>query len=254
MRLAVLGDIHGNAPALEAVLEDIRAEHVDRIVVAGDVLAGPLPLETLALLMELGIPTHIVRGNHDTELQTILSEEKPGVMRQRENDIAQWIAGKLSAEHTQLVSSWQTTHEIEMDGWGNVLFCHATPHSDSYVFSCLTPESKLMPILRGLNASLMVCAHTHMQFDRLVGDLRIANTGSVGMCVGRTGADWLVIDEDIHFRHTDYDTVLAAERIRQSDYPHADEFANNNLLQAWSEARMFEVIAYHEANQTSRMA
>ena len=169
MRLAVISDIHGNAPALEAVLQDIRAENVNGILVGGDVIAGPLPSETLTLLQESGFSTYYVRGNHDSDVVRILAGEDPGGMSERADEVARWVAGKLSLEHKQLVSSWKTTYEIKMDGWGNVLFCHATASSDTYAFSRLTPEAKLLSIFQNLNVSLMVCAHTHMQFDRMIG-------------------------------------------------------------------------------------
>lgn len=254
MRLAVISDIHGNAPALEAVLQDIRAEDVNGIVVGGDTIAGPLPSETLTLLQECGIPTHFVCGNHDSDVVRTLAGEDPGGMSERADEIARWIAGKLSPEHKQLVSSWQTTYEIEMDGWDTVLFCHATPNSDTYAFSCLTPEAKLLPLFQNLDASLLVCAHTHMQFDRIIAGVRVVNTGSVGMAIGRTGADWLVIDDDILFKHSDYNLAKAATQIRQSDYPYAKEFVETNVLQAPSESKMFEIIAFLEANQAEMTA
>ena len=138
MRLAVISDIHGNAHALEAVLHDIRTESVNGIVVGGDVIAGPMPSETLTLLEECEFPTHFVRGNHDSDVVRTLAGEEPGGMSERADEVAQWVAGKLSPEHKQLVSNWRTTYEIEMDGWGNVLFCHATANSDTYAFSRLT--------------------------------------------------------------------------------------------------------------------
>ena len=116
MRLAVISDIHGNAHALEAVLHDIRTESVNGIVVGGDVIAGPMPSETLTLLEECELPTHFVRGNHDSDVVRTLAGEEPGGMSERADEVAQWVAGKLSAEHKQLVSNWRTTYEIEMDG------------------------------------------------------------------------------------------------------------------------------------------
>jgi putative phosphoesterase len=254
MRLAVISDIHGNAPALEAVLHAIRAENADGIVVGGDVTAGPMPSETLTLLMESGIPTQFVRGNHDSDIQRALAREEPGGMSERADEVARWVAAKLSPAHKQLVSSWQSIYEIEMDGWGNVLFCHATANSDTYAFSRLTPEAKLLPIFQDLNVALMVCAHTHMQFDRMIAGIRVVNAGSVGMAIGRTGADWLLIDDDVHFRHSDYDLAKAAAQIRQSDYPYAEEFVENNVLQSPPESKMFGIIALLEANQAEIIA
>ena len=89
-----------------------------------------------------------------------------------------------------------------------------------------------------------------MQFDRTIAGIRVVNTGSLGMCVGRTGADWLLIDDEIRFRHTDFDLNQAAARIRQSDCPQAEDFVQNRLLRVVPESRMFEIIGQYEALQT----
>jgi predicted phosphodiesterase len=67
MRVAAIYDIHANLPALEAVLDDIRQASIDQILVGGDVLPGPMPRETLALLRQLEIPVQFIRGNGDRE-------------------------------------------------------------------------------------------------------------------------------------------------------------------------------------------
>jgi putative phosphoesterase len=249
MRIAAIGDVHGNLPALEAVMDEICAESVDGIVVCGDTIAGPLPTETLAVLQESKIPIHFLRGNHDSDVVRFLSGQEPGGMVAKDDDAARWEGSKLTREQKASLLTWPATVEIESEPWGKILFCHAMPHNDAFVFSRLTPEAKLLPVFERLNVSLMVCAHTHMQFDRTIAGVRVVNTGSLGMCVGRTGADWLLIDEDIRFRHTDFDLNQAAARIRQSDYPQAEEFVQNRLLQAASESRMFEIIDHYEALQ-----
>ena len=77
MRVAALYDIHGNLPALDAVLEDIRQVGVDRIVVGGDVLPGPMPRETMARLLELNIPTQFIYGNGDLAMLAQLQAASP---------------------------------------------------------------------------------------------------------------------------------------------------------------------------------
>lgn len=132
-------------------------------------------------------------------------------------------------------------------GLGDVLFCHATPRDPNEIFTRLTPESKLLPIFENLNASVVVCGHTHMQFDRMIGSVRVVNAGSVGMPFGRPGADWLVLTgPKIEMRHTDYDLASAVERIRRSGYPLAEEFAATNILQPPSESSMVELFSRAE--------
>jgi predicted phosphodiesterase len=127
-----------------------------------------------------------------------------------------------------------------------VLFCHATPRDDNEIFTRLTPEERLLPVFEKLDVSLVVCGHTHMQFDRRVGKTRVVNAGSVGMPFGEPGADWLLLDEDVRLQHTTYDLAKAAERIRKTGYPRAQEFAENHVLDPPTEERMIEVFARAE--------
>jgi hypothetical protein len=81
-----------------------------------------------------------------------------------------------------------------------------------------------------------------MQFDRTIGKTRVLNAGSVGMPFGVPGAYWLLLGPDVQPRHTAYDLAQAAERIRATKYPQAQEFAARNVLQAPSEREMLEVL------------
>jgi hypothetical protein len=120
---------------------------------------------------------------------------------------------------------------MEIPDLGAVLFCHATPRNDTEIFTRLTPEAVLAPIFKELGVSVVVCGHTHMQFDRMIGATRVVNAGSVGMPFGEPGADWLMLGPGVELRHTAYDLSRAAERIRSTTYPQAEEFAARNVLQ-----------------------
>lgn len=249
MRIAAIYDIHGNLPALEAVLNEIHSEEVDQIVVGGDVIAGPMPVETLALLQGLSIPIDFIHGNAESEVLRYMAGEEIGALSARAEEIAPWIAEQLTAEHKAFLASWQMTLQLEREGGERVLFCHATPRSDIEVFTRLTPEEHLLDTFANLSASLVVCGHTHMQFERTIAGVRVVNAGSVGMPFGKTGAHWLLLGHTIEFRHTDYDKADAAQRIRQTDYPEAEDFAANNVLQAPSEVQALEFLSQLEANQ-----
>jgi len=151
-----------------------------------------------------------------------------------------WVAQELDPEHEPLLAGWPATLRVQIDGLGEVLFCHATPRSDTEVFTRLTPADLLLPIFEGLDVPVVVCGHTHMQFDRTIGSLRILNAGSVGMPFGEPGADWLLLGPDAELRHTSYDLAQAAERIRGTKYPQAREFAERNVLQPPSEKEILE--------------
>jgi putative phosphoesterase len=241
MRVAAIYDIHGNLPALEAVLQDIRQAEVDQVVVGGDVLPGPMPRETLTCLLDLSIPVQFIQGNGDREVLAQKAGMETGVVPEQFREVMRWNAEQLTPEHERLVASWPKTLRVEIGELGEVLFCHATPRSDTEVFTRLTPEDRLLPIFEGLNISVVVCGHTHMQFDRTIGRVRVVNAGSVGMPFGEPGAYWLLLGPNVQFRHTPYDLTKAAERIRDTNYPQAQGFAAHNVLQPPSEGETLEV-------------
>ena len=243
MRIAGLYDIHGNLPALEAVLHDVAQTHVDMIVVGGDVVAGPMPRETLACLLDLDIPVRFIQGNADREVVAQMAGTDAGVASEHDREITHWAAHQLHPEHAHLLASWPATFQVEVDGLGHVLFCHATPRSDTEIFTRLTPEERLLPIFEGLTIPLVVVGHTHMQFDRMVGGIRVVNAGSVGVPYGEPGAYWLLLGPTVQLRHTRYDRTEAAARILATDYPEAHDFAANNVLQIPSEAEALAVFS-----------
>jgi len=248
MRVAAIYDIHGNLPALEAALEDIRHAGVDRIVVGGDIVPGPMPCQTLDCLSDLDIPVHFIQGNGEVAVLEQMAGNDPASVPQQFREVVRWTARQLRPEHERLLASWPKTFRLEIPELGNVLFCHATPRNENEVFTRRTPEDRLLPIFEGVNASLVVCGHTHMQFNRVVGKIRVVNAGSVGMPFGEPGAYWLLLGPDVQLRHTPYDVAKAAERIRESDYPDAQNFAARNVLQPPSEKEMLEVFAKAELN------
>jgi predicted phosphodiesterase len=210
MRIAALYDIHGNLPALEAVLKEVHQAAVDLIVVGGDVFPGPMSCETLALLRSLKQPVHYLRGNGEAAvLAERAGKQTPGIPEQARNAI-RWGAEQLSPEEAQWIGTWPATLSYDVPGLGTVLFCHATPRSDTEIFTRLTAEERLLPIFETVPADVIVCGHTHMQFERCMGRMRIVNAGSIGMPFGAPGADWLLLGSDIQLRHTAYDLNAAA--------------------------------------------
>lgn len=243
MNVAAIYDIHGNLPALEAVLDEIRQSGADRVVVGGDVVPGPLPLETLMCLLDFDIPTEFIRGNGEREVLAMMAGTETGTLPEQVRGIVRWVAQQFQPEHERVLASWPATLRSEIPGLGGVLFCHATPRSDSEVFTRLTPDDRLLPVFEGLDVPVVICGHTHMQHDRTIGGVRVVNAGSVGMPFGEPGAYWLLLGPDIQFKHTRYDLSRAAERIRDSDYPQAREFAAQEVLQPRSEREMLELFA-----------
>jgi putative phosphoesterase len=226
MRVAALADIHGNLPALEAVLSELAHEDVDLLVVCGDVASGPLPAESVDVLRALP-NARFVRGNADRGLVIAFDGEK---LPKWPGPAADWCASQLAREQRDFLASFSDTVAIQIDGLGRVLFCHGSPRSDEEVMTAETPDERLREVTAGVDADVIVCGHTHMPFDRMAGGVRVINPGSVGMPYGEPGAFWALLGPHIEFRRTDYDREAAAERIRRSSWPGADEFARENVV------------------------
>jgi putative phosphoesterase len=208
VRVAALCDIHANLPALEAVLADVERERVDGIVVGGDTVSGPWPAEVFDLVTETG--AQIVRGNADRL-----------VLERDDGHLGLWSAEHLGPQRLAVVAAWPLTLELEIDGLGKVLVCHSTPLSDDPIYTRVTPDSELIPLLGPIAADVVVCGHTHIQYDRrLAHGLRVVNPGSVGLAYeGRTGAFWALLGPDVELRHTDYDVEETATSIRTLGAP-----------------------------------
>jgi predicted phosphodiesterase len=249
MATAALYDIHGNLPSLEAVLDELRRENIDRIVIGGDVLPGPTPAECLDLLTRLEVPTHFLMGNGDREvlarMRNIETEWYKNA-RPEWREPMDWTAGQLGHQHEKLIAGWPVTLSLHIDHLSDVLFCHATPRNDTDIFTKLTSEERLAPLFTNVAETTVVCGHTHLQFDRIVGKTRVVNAGSVGMPFGRRGADWLMLGPAIDLRHTGYDLQSAAERIRQTQYPQADKFVQDYVLNVPSEEQMLQAYSHAE--------
>jgi putative phosphoesterase len=240
MRVAVLDDIHGNLPALEAVLEDVAQARVDRVVVGGDVLPGPMPLETIARLRGLSVPVDFIYGNCEVAALEAAAGKTPAAVPEQYRPLFDWTARAIRGEAERFVARWPKTCRLDIPGIGDVLFCHGTPRDENEGFTRLTPEDLLRPLFQDARASLVVCGHTHMQFDRTIGGVRVVNAGSVGMPFQEPGAYWLLLGPGVELRRTSYDLDKAAARIRATDYPDAENYAANYVLKPPSEAAMLE--------------
>jgi putative phosphoesterase len=224
MRVAALYDIHGNLPALEAVLSELERVTPDLIVIGGDIASGPMPRETLERLLALQGRALFIRGNTDRELvdhydgtsmlRESLGDEHVWVRRQ------EWAAHQITAAQRDALASLPETVVFDIEGLGPTLFCHGSPRSDEEIITRLTPDTRLDEMLAGTAESVVVCGHTHVQFDRTHRGKRIVNAGSVGMHnEGRPGAYWLLLGPDLELRRTMYDFEDAATRIRATGYP-----------------------------------
>jgi predicted phosphodiesterase len=245
MRVACLFDIHGNLPALEAVMDDVRRSEVDHIVIGGDVIPGPMPRECLDVLLALSIPASFIIGNGDRETAVAARGPVSSIIPEYFREAMQWNAAELRPRDLEIIDGWPLTTQLTLDGIGEMLFCHATPRNDTEIFLKTTSDEKLRPIFDSLGVPLVVCGHTHMQFDRIVGSTRIINAGSVGMPFQEAGAYWALLGPGVTLRRTAYDLDRAAARVRATGYPQAAQFAGG-ILTPPTEQSMIEAFATAE--------
>ena len=201
MRVAALHDVHGNLPALEAVLAEVSAAGVDAIVCGGDVAAGPFPRECLERLHARAAV--FVRGNAD-------------------RDFSEWLRQELPVDAQAFLSAQPHVRVL-----GDVLYCHGSPRRDDEILTKVSPPGRLAAALEGVEQPLVVGGHTHVQFEATAGAVGFVNAGSVGMPYeGRRGAFWALVDGvEAELRRTPYAVEAAAVAIRATAYPDADELA-----------------------------
>jgi putative phosphoesterase len=204
VQIAALYDVHGNLAALEAVLEEVGREDVETIVSGGDVVWGPRPGECLRLLRAAGAV--FVRGNCERQLT------------ERADEVDEWCAVRLTEEERAFVAQLPLAETL-----GGVLYCHATPRRDDEVITRLTPEQRVLEAFAGAGAPVVVCGHTHQQYEREAGPVRVVNAGSVGLAYeGDAAAYWALLGDEVELRRTEYDVERAAADAEDSGFPALD--------------------------------
>ena len=234
MRVAALYDIHGNLPALRAVLADAADEDVNAFVIGGDVAAGPLPRETIDRLMGLSGLVGFVRGNADRDVIDAVDGAAVDVDSVEDPSMrgAVFAASRIARPHRDFLAASVPTVALEVDGLGPTLFCHGSPRSDTEIITPVTPDDRLSEILAGVTERVVVGGHTHQQFDRAVGGRRVVNAGSVGLPYeGEPGAYWALLGPDVQLRRTEYDLEGALAEMRTGGFPDLDEMFKESLLE-----------------------
>jgi putative phosphoesterase len=227
MRIAALYDLHGNLPALDAVLAEVERSQVDLILFGGDIAWGPLPRETVERVTGLGARAITIRGNADREVAA-----RHGVGEGLEAAVArqnQWCSDQLSSDQLQWLGGLPPSMVLGVEGLGDVLFCHGSPRNDEERITTATPDHRLRDMFARVEQSIVVCGHTHAQFTRSIGPTAVVNAGSIGLPFGDPGAYWCVLGPGIDLRRTAYDLDAAAARFRNEGGPEGVEFAAHIL-------------------------
>jgi predicted phosphodiesterase len=215
--VAVLSDVHGVLPVLEAILAEPDVGAADVVVVTGDHVAGPMPAETLDVLVGVGERCVLVRGNADRELVEIAA----GGSSPHPESV--WAAGALRPDQLQRLAGLPHPVTLDLEGFGPTVFCHGTPRDDDEVVLVDSPPERWAEVLGGLDEDVrtVVCGHTHMPFARLVDRRLVVNPGSVGMPYGRVGGAWALLrNGQLALRHTEIDAdAVCARIVAESGYP-----------------------------------
>jgi predicted phosphodiesterase len=219
-RLAVIGDVHGNAVALRAVLDEIRRDPPELVIVNGDLSWGHEPETTLTLADKV-VDALFVRGNAESALLRLARE--PDTDR---TEIETWMLEQHSPQRIAQIERFSGAVTADVAGVGRVLVCHGSPRGDQEIVTPRTPDLRMRELLDGVALDVLVTAHVHLQFVRPVVGVTSMNAGSVGLQYGDTpAAYWAEIGPEIRLRRTPYDFDEAERRVWSSGIPTAERLA-----------------------------
>jgi putative phosphoesterase len=174
MKTLILSDIHGNLPALEAILDCER--NYDQCVFLGDVVDyGPFPKECIAFLRKN--MSYGVIGNHDNALAYDVDCGCRGDFKEFSEETRAWHKTLLDKEEIEFLRSLQPLRRIEVDGL-SILLAHATPNGDLFQY---LQESDIDKAIENVTEQIVFLGHTHIQFKKRAGDVWAVNPGSVGL-------------------------------------------------------------------------
>jgi predicted phosphodiesterase len=240
-RTAILSDIHGNAIALRAVVAELDAEGLERVVCLGDVCqGGPEPATCVDVLAERGWPT--VLGNADAfVLDPSSAEGSSEAISERQLEVRQWSYDRLGSERHKAIANYAPTVEHELGDGRTLLGCHATPESFDAVVLPSAPEDEFRAAFGGTGADVVACGHIHLPYVRRMGKTIVLNPGSVGLGYDHeqdtddvrfdAWAAWAVVTTvggrlSIDFRRTPFDARAVADAHVSSGMPHGERYAD----------------------------
>lgn len=222
-RLAVLSDVHANVPALEAVLAEPDVRAADLVLFCGDLTWGPEPARTVELVRALGTRAVFVRGNADRAVVELAAGDRAATTPREA-----WMLARHPADAVAFLAGFRFSVVVDVTGLGAVRCCHGSPRSDTELVTAATPARRLAELSAAVPERILLGGHTHLQFDRTVGELRSVNPGSVGLPYhdGTPGtAYWALLGPDVSLRRTRYDVGEAVAATHRAGDPKADTIA-----------------------------
>lgn len=237
-RLAILADIHGNLPALQAVLDDIQQFNVDQVVVAGDnINMGPFSVEVMECIMGFAV----MRGNHEYYLLDYQTERAPAHW----HDYTQppWLNATIPTRWRNVIATLPDALQLRFPDAPNVRVVHGSPRSHWESIFALTPDEEVLPMLEGVEENLVITGHTHLQMDRQVGRWRVINPGPLGMPLdGYYEANYMLLDSTAvgwtpTFRRVAYDITPLLEEFERIGFVETCGATGKMIYEEFASAR-----------------
>jgi len=227
VQVALLGDVHANLPALEAVLEHARRRDVEAIWNVGDFLGyGAFPDEVVKRLRREN--TLSIVGNYDLNVLRFKKKRKKWRKSKHPHKFLafQWARENLSKKSRKYLRSLPQERRLRVEGW-HILLTHGSPASCEEHLTPDTLEERLRELARLADADAIICGHSHQPFARQVDGVRFVNTGSVGRPDdGDPRACYAILylgpkRFQVHHYRVEYDVERAVAAIRKHELPEA---------------------------------
>ncbi len=223
-KLAILSDIHGNLPALEAVLSDLKNFAIDQVIVPGDTIHfGPFSNQVARIIIERGWP--VIRGNNEYFLLDFNTARAPAEW----SDPVQfaptrWTNERIDSEVKSKISSWPDTLYLQFDDAPPLQVFHGTPASPWEPIFWTMTDDEIAKILSNVETDYVICGHTHLPMDRQVKRWHIFNPGSVGLPLdGIPSASYMILEGDAQgwrstLRRVPFDREVVLREFEESGY------------------------------------
>jgi putative phosphoesterase len=232
VRVGLIADLHGNLPALDAVLAELERDGLDELVCLGDVAVGPQPAATLERVRGLGCP--VVLGNWDAWFVDGFPRLE-GELNEKLLEMGAWWASQLSDDQRHYIRSFRPSHQVSLGDGASLLCFHGSPRSNDDMILATTPDPDLERMLAGAQDTVLAGGHTHLPLlRRHLGSL-LVNPGSVGLPfrhqpgpvrMARWAEYGVVTSEGgsigVDLRRATYDVAAFLELARSTGMPHAD--------------------------------
>ena len=231
MKFAVLADIHGNACALQRVLEDIKQEGINQFIVLGDiVMIGPEPATVIGMIRDLN-PLCWLKGNTDMWLEIFSEDREPVTPREKElNGLFSFAKTKLTNDEIIFLKGLSIKMSLSI-GSTKVLCVHGSPRSVSEIMDGRVPIKAMEQMVKGVEETIVLCGHSHVPYVGKVGGKHIFNVGSVGRPLdGNTQASYGILDISISdcpqftIRRISYSVTDTIRLARELSFPNLDKF------------------------------